>query len=135
MYFQNVYCGHEYTTANLKFGLHVEPENEDIITSLKQAQELRTKSPPEPTVPSNIGKDQVIHFKSVIGGKENYTKYNFHHQLNFNVFSFISVGKEKLINPFMRVGQKTVRDHSGNTSTNVETMKFIRTEKDNFKPT
>ena len=71
MYFQNVYCGHEYTTANLKFGLHVEPENEDIIRSLKQAQELRTKSPPEPTVPSTIGKDQVIHFKSVIGEKLN----------------------------------------------------------------
>merc|ERR1711894_643164 len=94
----NVYCGHEYTTANLKFGLHVEPENDDIIRSLKQAQELRTKSPPVPTVPSTIG-------------------------------------KEKLINPFMRVGQKTVRDHSGNTTSNVETMKFIRTEKDNFKPT
>ena len=67
--FQNVYCGHEYTTANLKFGLHVEPENEDIIASLKQAQELRTKSPPVPIVPSTIGKDQVIYFRSVIVGK------------------------------------------------------------------
>ena len=51
-----MYCGHEYTTANLKFGLHIEPENEDILKSLKQAQELRSMIPPVPTVPSSIGR-------------------------------------------------------------------------------
>ena len=53
---QNVYCGHEYTTANLKFGLHVEPDNQDIINALAEAQKQRSKSPPEHTVPSTIGK-------------------------------------------------------------------------------
>jgi len=94
----NVYCGHEYTTANLKFGLHVEPENEDIVKALKEAQELRSMLPPVPTVPSTIG-------------------------------------KEKLINPFMRVDKTPVRDHSGNTTSNIDTMRFLRTEKDTFKPT
>ena len=50
-----VYCGHEYSVANLTFGLHVEPQNQDIINALKNARELREKSPPEPTVPSTLG--------------------------------------------------------------------------------
>jgi len=92
-----IYCGHEYTIANLKFGLHVEPKNKAMLTSLKQAQKLRSMTPPAPTVPS-------------------------------------SIGREKHINPFMRVDKKEVREHSGNTNSNVETMTFIRKEKDNFKP-
>lgn len=93
----NVYCGHEYTVANLKFGLHVEPQNKDILNALTEAQERRSKSPPEPTIPSTIG-------------------------------------TEKLINPFMRVDQTTVRAHAGGTTSDVQTMEAIRTEKDNFKP-
>ena len=50
-----VYCGHEYSVANLTFGLHVEPQNKDIANALAKAQELREKSQPEPTVPSTIG--------------------------------------------------------------------------------
>jgi len=92
----NVYCGHEYTTANLKFGLHVEPDNQDIINALADAQKQRSKSPPEPTVPSTIE-------------------------------------REKLINPFMRVSLPTVRIHAGGTDCDIQTMQFIRAEKDNFK--
>ena len=33
----------------------------------------------------------------------------------------------------MRVDKPTVREHAGGTKSNVETMRFIRTEKDNFK--
>ena len=109
----------------------MEPENKDIINSLKQAQELRSKSPPVPTVPSTIGNYPIDLTRNDTGQfKKNNTNYKIH------LFIFIfSPGKEKLINPFMRVAQKSVRDHSGNTTSNVETMKFIRTEKDNFKPT
>ena len=28
-FFQKVYCGHEYTVNNLKYALHVEPNNKD----------------------------------------------------------------------------------------------------------
>ena len=52
-----------------------------------------------------------------------------------NIHDSLIIGKEKLINPFMRVDKESVRSHSGNTTSNEETMKFIRTEKDNFKPT
>ena len=50
-------------------------------------------------------------------------------------FVFFFEGKEKLINPFMRVDKTPVRDHSGNTTSNIDTMRFLRTEKDSFKPT
>lgn len=43
-----------------------------------------------------------------------------------------TIGEEKEINPFMRVHTASVRSHAG-TDTDVDTMRFIRTEKDSFK--
>jgi hydroxyacylglutathione hydrolase len=48
-----VFCGHEYTVANLKFARHVEPNNTDIEEKISWAQNKRTKM--EPTVPSTVG--------------------------------------------------------------------------------
>lgn len=53
-----VYCGHEYTVANLKFALTVEPQNLDIKLKLTWAQNKVTKK--EPTVPSTIGEEKRI---------------------------------------------------------------------------
>lgn len=47
-----LYCGHEYTVANLKFAAVVEPENETIQSRLKQAVKLRKQG--LPTLPSTI---------------------------------------------------------------------------------
>ena len=41
-------------------------------------------------------------------------------------------GEEKQLNPFMRVNQPSLRALSGKDS-DVETMTFVRTMKDNFK--
>lgn len=43
-----VFCGHEYTIANLKFAQKVEPENEDVAQKLEWA--LMKKEENEPTV-------------------------------------------------------------------------------------
>ena len=43
-----------------------------------------------------------------------------------------TIAEEKLINPFMRVNQPNLRQLSGKES-NIETMDFIRSLKDNFK--
>lgn len=43
-----------------------------------------------------------------------------------------TLAEEKQINPFMRVHEKTVQDHSGKTD-GVEVMGIIRKEKDSFK--
>ena len=48
-------------------------------------------------------------------------------------YLFVILGLEKLINPFMRVDKETVRAHAGGMTSNVETMRAIRAEKDNFK--
>merc|ERR1712004_391013 len=44
-----------------------------------------------------------------------------------------TIDEEKMINPFMRVGEGSVQAHTGTTDP-VETMAALRGEKDNFKP-
>lgn len=36
--FQLVYCGHEYTVNNLKYAVHVEPENPEIHKQIQWAK-------------------------------------------------------------------------------------------------
>ncbi len=45
-----VYCAHEYTQANLRFALAVEPENEDLRRRIDQVAAIRLAG--NPTVPS-----------------------------------------------------------------------------------
>lgn len=44
-----VFCGHEYTAANLKFCLHVEPDNADTKKRAAEVAEMREKG--KPSVP------------------------------------------------------------------------------------
>ncbi len=48
-----VYCGHEYTVANIRFALAVEPDNRDLQTRAATATATRKRG--EPTLPSTIG--------------------------------------------------------------------------------
>lgn len=48
-----VYCAHEYTLANLKFALSVEPDNPELQQEINKSQELRKAN--KPTLPSTIG--------------------------------------------------------------------------------
>ncbi len=48
-----VYCAHEYTLANLRFALEVEPENIELIARIAAEQKKRAAG--IPTVPSTIG--------------------------------------------------------------------------------
>lgn len=50
-----VYCGHEYTQANLRFAKHVEPSNAAVDKALELAKELRAEG--RPTVPGTIGEE------------------------------------------------------------------------------
>ena len=50
-----MYCGHEYTVANLKFSLHVEPDNQTAVDKLKWAIDQRSKN--LRTIPSTIGEE------------------------------------------------------------------------------
>ncbi|XP_064647645.1 hydroxyacylglutathione hydrolase, mitochondrial-like [Lineus longissimus] len=50
-----VFCGHEYTVNNLKYALHVEPQNKAVQDRMAWAVEKRAKN--EPTIPSTIAEE------------------------------------------------------------------------------
>jgi hydroxyacylglutathione hydrolase len=47
-----VYCGHEYTLANAKFGVTIEPENEALQRRCREVEALRATS--QPTLPTRM---------------------------------------------------------------------------------
>lgn len=53
-----VYCGHEYTLANLRFARTVEPDNADILAAERHARRLIGTG--QPTLPSTIGEERRI---------------------------------------------------------------------------
>jgi len=53
-----VYCAHEYTLANLRFALDVEPDNTDLQAWRDEAQGLRGKD--RPTLPTTIGREKRV---------------------------------------------------------------------------
>ena len=52
-----VYCGHEYTLANLRFAAAAEPANKDIEARIACASEKRARD--LPTLPSTIGAERA----------------------------------------------------------------------------
>ncbi len=52
-----VYCAHEYTQANARFALSVEPDNADLVARAARIDELRARG--EPTVPSTLGEERA----------------------------------------------------------------------------
>ena len=53
-----VCCAHEYTLANIKFALHVDGNNSDLLAWSLQAQALRDQQ--LPTVPTTIGLEKTV---------------------------------------------------------------------------
>lgn len=53
-----VCCAHEYTLANLRFGLAVEPDNPALHEHLAHCQQLRAQG--APTLPSRIARELAI---------------------------------------------------------------------------
>jgi hydroxyacylglutathione hydrolase len=53
-----VFCGHEYSLQNLKYGNHVEPDNVTIQEKIEWSKAKREAG--EPTVPSTIAEEKLI---------------------------------------------------------------------------
>lgn len=51
-----VYCGHEYTEANLRFAMTLEPKNHKLVSRFERVQALRTRG--APTVPSTLEEEK-----------------------------------------------------------------------------
>jgi len=62
-----VFCGHEYTEANLRFAAHVEPDNRDVAEKLEKVRQVRARAaadwhdatPEEMTIPSTLGEERA----------------------------------------------------------------------------
>jgi hydroxyacylglutathione hydrolase len=52
-----VYCGHEYTLANIKFAREVDPDNRVLATREEKAVKLRAAG--RPTLPSTLGEERA----------------------------------------------------------------------------
>lgn len=52
-----VFCAHEYTQANAKFALSVEPQNEELVKRAAEIDALRADN--KPTVPMTIGIERL----------------------------------------------------------------------------
>ncbi|ELW67799.1 Hydroxyacylglutathione hydrolase, mitochondrial [Tupaia chinensis] len=104
-----VYCGHEYTINNLKFARHVEPSNPAVQEKLTWAKGT--------------------------GGQAWMLKRRLLLQEKYGIGEPTvpsTIAEEFTYNPFMRVREKTVQQHAGESDP-VATMRAIRREKDQFK--
>ena len=52
-----IYCGHEYTLANARFALHVEPENGAVRDRLERARDLREEG--KVTLPTTVAEERA----------------------------------------------------------------------------
>jgi hydroxyacylglutathione hydrolase len=51
------YCGHEYTQANIRFALTIEPDNRQLAARAAQVERLRQQG--QPTIPATIGEEKA----------------------------------------------------------------------------
>lgn len=62
-----VFCGHEYTEANLRFAAHLEPDNVAVQEKLERVRKIRARAaadwhdagPDEMTIPSTLGEEHA----------------------------------------------------------------------------
>ena len=64
-----VYCGHEYTLANARFAVTVEPDNQALARRLERVEEARGRG--EGTLPTTIGEERATNpFMRAVGVEE-----------------------------------------------------------------
>jgi hydroxyacylglutathione hydrolase len=52
-----IYCGHEYTQANIRFAKTIEPSNAALLARAKEVETLRAAN--NPTIPSQLGEEKA----------------------------------------------------------------------------
>lgn len=52
-----IYCGHEYTQANIRFAMTIEPDNMQLAARASQVERLRKQG--SPTIPVTIGEEKA----------------------------------------------------------------------------
>jgi hydroxyacylglutathione hydrolase len=52
-----IYCAHEYTQANARFALSIEPDNQALINRIREVNAVRARN--KPTVPTTLGLEKA----------------------------------------------------------------------------
>jgi hydroxyacylglutathione hydrolase len=52
-----IYCGHEYTAANIRFAKTIEPQNPALAQRAREVERLRSEN--KPTIPSRLGEEKA----------------------------------------------------------------------------
>ncbi|MBX6329585.1 MAG: hydroxyacylglutathione hydrolase [Pseudolabrys sp.] len=52
-----IYCGHEYTLANIRFARTIEPDNQ--VLAAREVQAMRQVAQSEPTIPVTVGDEKL----------------------------------------------------------------------------
>jgi hydroxyacylglutathione hydrolase len=53
----SLYCGHEYTQANIRFAMTIEPDNPSLAARAKDVEQLRAAG--KPTIPSTLAQEKA----------------------------------------------------------------------------
>lgn len=78
-----IYCGHEYTAANLHFAQAVEPQNPQLLQRIVKVQQQRLAN--LPTVPASLAEEKLTNpflrckVPAVIAAAEQYANQQFTH--------------------------------------------------------
>ncbi|GHG64070.1 hydroxyacylglutathione hydrolase [Alishewanella longhuensis] len=86
-----VYCTHEYTLANLRFALSIEPDNLDLQYYQQQCQVKRQNF--KPTLPSNIGLEKKVNPFLRCNNKDLQLKHNQNSAQS--LFAYLRMAKDQ----------------------------------------
>lgn len=86
-----IYCTHEYTLANLRFALSVEPHNADLVHYKQQCQLRRNNF--QPTLPSNLALEKKIN--PFLRCNNNDLKTKYHQNSAQSLFNYLRMSKDQ----------------------------------------
>jgi hydroxyacylglutathione hydrolase len=87
-----IYCAHEYTQANARFALTVEPLNKDLITRAQDTDKLRDAG--KPTIPTTLGLEKKTNPFLRPMSREIRAKLDMEDSTNVEVFTSIRLLKD-----------------------------------------
>ncbi|MEM6614992.1 MAG: hydroxyacylglutathione hydrolase [Pseudomonadota bacterium] len=89
----DIYCGHEYTLANGRFALSVDPSNVDLIARVALVENLRESN--KPTLPTTMGQEKKTNPFLRVDTKEIRTHFGLETATNEDVFAAVRSAKDR----------------------------------------
>jgi len=88
-----IYCGHEYTAANARFALTIEPDNEALKERMKEITALRAAG--KPTIPTRLDLELATNPFLRAGSKSIRARLGLEKAADWQVFGEIRARKNK----------------------------------------